>query len=779
MKTVLDHLFQSLKRTADFNSEIQEGPHCILWPDKDHQWEPVISRLQSVVPELLVLGKYNPDKNTGPAIWLRCAIARMASEVRLPTSCTPILYLPGVSRQDLRATEGIPAHLKPLAELQYRGATWSQENGKDWTILSFLVTESARGLGLDVSADNETKASLQSSLSRMLDVEVSSLKNKRLDCDFFNSLLTSGDPIRDFLSWLNDAENFKQTKSEAEWKAFVAICKSQFAFDPEQSSTLDAATKLASRNGTWKVAWDRFAEVPKRFSGIPKEIRACSRPVGIFDSAETMGGWPQWNEEQEKELGIELLAILTIPEHSARKKILELERKHCERRSLVWADLGEANLAKALKHLAVIAEIASDSKWNGEQEDLAAAYRLRGWMADDALLHAIQRTEDLEELSAVSAALRAVYLPWLEQSAIALQSVVEKRGYKVSNVASPEESKSTCILFVDGLRFDIGKRLAEVLTQQKNLSVDEIPAWAALPSVTATGKAAVSPVSHKISGKVGNADFEPCVASSGQSLKGGYHFRKLLVEEGWQVLEENLFGDASARAWCEFGNIDSEGHLRGYKLAKHVDGLLGEIADRIAFLLESGWKTVKVVTDHGWLLLPGGLPKIELAAALVESKWGRCAALKEGAQSREKLFPWRWNPAQSFVLANGISCFKNGEEYAHGGLSFQECLTLHLNVRAPNQQNISAQTLTVVKWSGFRCVVSVEGEHDGTFIDIRLFAGDASSSIAHKKRHLREDGTASVLVENEELQGREAVVVLIDCNGKILSQSSTVIGGRI
>ena len=45
-----------------------------------------------------------------------------------------IIYLPGVSRATLRATEDCPQELKPLAELQYRGVIWSQANCKDWTV---------------------------------------------------------------------------------------------------------------------------------------------------------------------------------------------------------------------------------------------------------------------------------------------------------------------------------------------------------------------------------------------------------------------------------------------------------------------------------------------------------------------------------------------------------------------------------------------------------------------------------------------------------------------
>jgi hypothetical protein len=147
----------------------------------------VLPRLQTELPELLILGDYAPEKRTGPAIWLRCVIAEVARASRSGFSeipdrdglATPILYLPGVSRQDIRAVENWPDNLKPLAELQYRGVIWSQINAKDWTILAFLKSDQG-GLGLDVAQDNDAKNAMQLALPRLLDEDVELLKGAGL-----------------------------------------------------------------------------------------------------------------------------------------------------------------------------------------------------------------------------------------------------------------------------------------------------------------------------------------------------------------------------------------------------------------------------------------------------------------------------------------------------------------------------------------------------------------------------------------------------------------------
>ena len=74
-----------------------------------------------------------------------------------PEGTIPIVYMPGVSRQMLRAVETCPRELQPLAELQYRGVLWSQVSARDWTILAFL--KSKDGLGLDVAQDHATLGS--------------------------------------------------------------------------------------------------------------------------------------------------------------------------------------------------------------------------------------------------------------------------------------------------------------------------------------------------------------------------------------------------------------------------------------------------------------------------------------------------------------------------------------------------------------------------------------------------------------------------------------------
>ena len=776
MDTIKDRLIESLRGAAAYNSNVQVAPACILWPDGDRQWEPVIPRLLGELPELCVLGEYDPESRTGPAIWLRMVIADKADDAKLPPDTLPVLYLPGVRRQDLRAVENCPERLKTLAELQYRGAIWSQVNAKDWTISSFLQSKQG-GLGLDVAQDSETRAAMRLALFRLLDERVDLLEGKRLDRDYFNGLLTSGDPPRDLLLWIDNPAEFRRGCDENAWHAFVAIMKSQLKFDPERDGELEAAERLAERAPPWDHIWQRFAEAPRKYPHIPDQIRKTKLPQAntLFPD---LGGWPQWNDQQEAALRSELHALAELTPKAARKKIAELEGKHAARRAEVWAELDMSALAIALEHLHALATITSDSLAAGTVADMAAVYRNSGWKADDHLLRALESIRSDDDLKGVEVALRAIYVPWAMEAAHYLQKVAAVDGYPAKSQERPSPAKmepGTCVLFLDGLRLDLAKRL-EGRLEAKGLEIATTVGWTALPSVTATAKPAVTPVGHLITGQDANEDFTPVVAESGKSLKGGYELQKLLEQEGWQRLAKSETGDPTGWGWSEMGDIDKEGHERGWKLARHLDSLLSEAVERVEQLMAAGWSEIRIVTDHGWLLMPGGLPKTELAASLSVNKWGRCAAIKPGASTDQRLYHWFWNPTQCFVLADGIRCFQAKKQYAHGGLSLQECLTMSLTLRGSGVGGGSVR-IAGITWKKLRCTVTIEPVVPGMRLDVRTHAGDPETSEVVSVKAFKEKPSCSVVIEDEDLEGHQCSVVILDADGNPVAQEQTTVGG--
>jgi hypothetical protein len=110
--TVLDALLASLQKAADYNRDDTVAPAAVLWPDEKREWERLVPRLRVTLPHFLVFGPYEKSAHTGPAIWLRCVLAGKVPNIDLPPGTVPIIYLPGVSRATLRATEECPPELK-------------------------------------------------------------------------------------------------------------------------------------------------------------------------------------------------------------------------------------------------------------------------------------------------------------------------------------------------------------------------------------------------------------------------------------------------------------------------------------------------------------------------------------------------------------------------------------------------------------------------------------------------------------------------------------------
>jgi len=113
--TVFDALLRALEKAAEYNRNDQVAPAAILWTDKDREWEPLVPRLRTHLPHFLTLGEYDPESRTGPAIWIRCMVGRTLPEADWPEEAVPIIYLPGVSRQEMRALEQCPKSLQRLA----------------------------------------------------------------------------------------------------------------------------------------------------------------------------------------------------------------------------------------------------------------------------------------------------------------------------------------------------------------------------------------------------------------------------------------------------------------------------------------------------------------------------------------------------------------------------------------------------------------------------------------------------------------------------------------
>ena len=744
-------------------------PVAILWTDGDGQWAELVDRLRLELPSIFTLGEYDPDRHIGPAIWLRCVVDRTLPDVWPSTAATPILYLPRVDRQQLRAAGDCPPELQPLVELQYRGAVWHQRNGRDWTVEAFLT--SAEGCDLDLAKDQLTKAAMMRVLPRLIDVPLDALRGRRLVASDFDRLAVP-DAQRDLLVWLHDPSLFRAAHSHQEWTAFRNIVKTTYKIDPEEDGVTEAARRLLDGVGPWAELWQRFSEAPQRYRGISQLLRHPLSGQGILVDRSKL---PVENDEDEKRLREALTSAAKMQRPDACDLVLGLEKEHGARRGWVWRYLGESPYAESLESLARLARAAQKDLAGSTVEQIASTYTAEGWRADDAALSALASARNSKQHDVISGVVRSIYLPWLEQSARRFQDAVATNGGSLPTTATAPLQPGTCLVFADGLRFDLAARLQSELDTQ-GIVVRLQYRLGPTPTVTPTAKPLASTVVDSLEG--GDAtDFTPRFKDTKQPVTA-IRLRDRLAARNVELIDLDEIRPPSsddATGWIEVGRIDELGHKLGEDLPQQIDHEIARIRDAVLSLLTSGWRRVRVVTDHGWLLMPGGFPKIELPHYLVGSRWARCAAVREGVTPSITTYPWYWNAEVRIASPPGAGSYTAGTVYTHGGVSPQECVVPELSLEQGASK--SPVTIKLVEWKRLRCAVTVSTGDTTLKVDIRTNWKQPSSSIVLAPKAVDSGGAVSLAVR-DEFEGQSAMVVVLDQAGEIVDKRSTTVGGH-
>ena len=251
------------------------------------------------------------------------------------------------------------------------------------------------------------------------------------------------------------------------------------------------------------------------------------------------------------------------------------------------------------------------------------------------------------------------------------------------------------------------------------------------------------------------------------------------VSEDFQIIGGDEFEtplSEQAKGWLETAQIDTLGHQLEARLARQIPEELERLSERVLGLFNSGWESVKIVTDHGWLFLPGGLPKVDLPKHLTESRWARCAVISGESDPDVMKHPWYWNKSRFFATPPGCACFNKSPEYAHGGLSLQECLIPELLVEYSGDVRVKA-SIESISWKGLRCIVEARADGTGIQADLRLKHPGGISVVSNIKP-LSDQNRVSLLLEDDEHLATELILVLLDSEGNILAYKSTQVGSH-
>lgn len=772
MWSIYDKVIQALKEAESHNSQVMVKPEVILWPDPENQWLEVMDILQHVLPQLLIYGPYNASKRMGPSIWLKCAIAKLLPEADWNDEAIPIIYLPGVSKSDLRNVENAVFNFQPLLEYQYTGTLFLQENGREWSILAFLENTN-NGLGLKVAKDNETKEAIKKTLPTIFkDKDVFANKSV-IDANFLNNLIFP-DIIPSILKWMCKGDSFLNAMDSAKREVFENLCKSQYEFEPDHKNIKAISEKLGAQKNSWKYVWQMYATAPHKYPELEALLR-LAKPAdlgsGMFSLPEE--SWPQVNEDMEEALAKELNKLAKLDADKGLAMLIELEKKHKGRRNWVWFELGKSPLANSLKYLQAMASVTQVNYSTASIEELQNYYIEQGFKADQNMRKALAAVKLEKDKAIVKSIIQLFYQPWLESITYKFQKLVVHESTIFTGQLATTETEAF-VLFVDAFRYELAEEFKHRLEKQKH-KVTLTTGWSAIPSLTPTAKPNVSPIANAVNIQSEISEFRPQL-SNGKDLQTQV-FREALKVAEFQYVNTPSDIQERGKYWQEIGDIDTKGHEEQADMVKRIDELFDQVQEAIDIAFDKGIKQIKIVTDHGWLLLPGGLPKTPLNAGLAETRWGRCALIKDGASTDLLHLPWRWNPSIYIAYAPGISFFKANIEYAHGGISIHECLVPTMIVENTNIQGIVAE-VKAVKWVNLKCTIISSDVPDGYLVDIRTKYNDSKTSVLDNvsKGKSITSNTITLMVD-DSYEYQSATIVLMDENERILDKKPTTIGG--
>jgi len=763
MTTPLDALLAALRTATDYDPRAEAPPEALLWCDPTRDFVPLLPALRRALPNLLTLGDYDLAVRQGPAIWLRAAAGHAVPGVTWEPNRPAIFYLPGVARETLRAAEECPKPLQLLAWFVVGGSVFGHPNGRDWTLRGLLSAKTAYGgLGLDVAQDEPTRIALLAAAPKVFAMSIADLQGRRLDATWLHGLLAP-DLAEDTLAWLGG--RFDAGSDPARFAAFCARAKSELKLDPAKVNPSIAAQRLLRREKGWDAIWNRFAAGGPGFHEDTAALLAALEPPDMLADPAI---YAVANTRAEGRLRAALLSLADKVPAAVADEVCALAREHDTRRSGPWASRGQAPLAFAVAHLATLTNTPPLPV--ADADGLAAAYAAEGWQADWAAISALAAIAPTgngaalhaqENRAAVVAALRALYAPRLHRDAEALQSLLRDGVPR-----SPAPPSAEIVLFVDGLRIDLAQRLARLL-RDAGAVVDVTWRWTGFPTVTATCKPLASPAAEVFNGAPQTTDFYPAT-NDGKPAEQAVLLREM-ASIGWRS-EEILIG--SEPCWLEEGHFDRDGHDQQARMVNGLERELAALAGRVLRLARSG-RRLRITTDHGWLLLPGGLPVAKLDVGLTETKWSRCAVVKDGAATTAIRLPWSWNPLVPVATAPGAHVFRGGQEYAHGGISPQESVVPEITV-APLSSPRRA-TIVAADWAGLRLRIQADGG-DGLVADILLGKEGEGGSVVAKALPLDADRKTTVMVPDDLLIGKPALLVLRGEDGAVIASRSVVIG---
>ena len=271
------------------------------------------------------------------------------------------------------------------------------------------------------------------------------------------------DNERDLLRWIADPDaRAVPARRRSAWSAFRDIVKREYGIDVDEKGALQKAVeRLIATVRRWRKVWNRLAEAPQSssvrcasaFARPPRRSRAiCCTALERAIPATN----PHDNAIAEKMLAQDLSSLLSCRAARRPRKSSRSKSAIARRRDTLWARLGEAPLACALEPLARLAAATESACRRRYLAAIASAYarrRLAGRRGADR--------DNRGGRNARRTVARAPPAHFTGRGSTPGAALPRRRTRPPATAARPTPlaiEPGTMVLFVDGLRMDVGQR---------------------------------------------------------------------------------------------------------------------------------------------------------------------------------------------------------------------------------------------------------------------------------------------------------------------------------
>jgi PglZ domain len=585
---------------------------------------------------------------------------------------------------------------------------------------------------------------------------------------------------------------------------FLNASQAEFGFKPDAgSSTAKVVDQLGRYVLVSEFVLDLAHELPASLATMaiaPRDLQA--RIYAICDRMrqdETLRpGYIDRAMAVERELGLES-ELRTLTNVGKRDTFSCEERFHLarvmafateghldeagavieERRGSVWRGHEERPLLWKLADRCVrFLQAAADV----EQQGLPGSAKVREWVAaytsDDGgwRLDQLQRLfeqanadaaeyDDLESLilhcqkryRTVAEKMQELFLQSIERDGWPPEGFLHHTS-TFAHAVKPDfdADRRVAYFFVDAMRYEMGRGLADELGQYGEVSV--VPVTNVLPAVTPCGMAALLPhaeVSYRLDRQgdelIPSIDGKPLPNSSSRmdylSALLGDRFAEATLEDVLSDSKKKLNARTAGKALFVVRTQDIDGigeNMSGFNARRTMSDVISLLRVATARLAAVGYQTFVFAGDHGHLLLPEAEHGDKVAKppglwlkAKRRSLLGTAQGEAAGVRIMRTTHLGIPTEVPDFATPVGFGVFTSGEIYFHEGVSLEECIVplVVLYHRASVTTQAAARVTLGYRSDRFTSyIISVKAAIDATLfqdaIEVKIEAYAGSSAKA-------------------------------------------------